>query len=72
MTPALALRRLGSPRPPVPGQLGLFGTEEPWQPTTGCRCWPPAPRGCHHCKNCDTCQDCGHCAGPGCSCACDD
>ncbi|MEF9908636.1 hypothetical protein ACQSMD_33350 [Streptomyces flavovirens] len=70
MSPARLLRRLGSPRPPIPGQLGLFGSEEPWQPT-GCSCWPPAPRGCHHCKHCDTCQDCGHCAGTGCTCTCD-
>lgn len=61
-----------APEMPSAGQLGLFGSPDPWQPTRDCQCWPPAPRGCHHCKNCDTCQDCGHCAGPGCSCACDD
>jgi hypothetical protein len=60
-----------APEQPVPGQLGMFGSPDPWQPT-GCDCWPPAPRGCHHCKNCETCQDCGRCAGTGCSCECDD
>lgn len=60
-----------TPAVPVPGQLGMFGSEDPWQPT-GCDCWPVAVRGCHHCKNCDTCGDCGRCAGRGCSCECDD
>lgn len=59
------------PVQPVLGQLGLFGSADPWMPSRDCRCWPPAPRGCHHCANCDTCQDCDRCAGRGCSCACD-
>lgn len=61
-----------APEAPVPGQVGLFGSADPWAPTRDCRCWPPVPRGCHHCKTCDTCQDCGRCAGTGCSCACED
>lgn len=60
-----------APEAPVPGQLGLFGSTDPWAPT-GCDCWPPVPRGCHHCKACDTCQDCGKCAGTGCTCDCED
>ncbi|MCC3654737.1 hypothetical protein LIX60_25385 [Streptomyces sp. S07_1.15] len=56
---------------PVPGQLGLFGSPDPWQPT-GCRCWPVDNRGCGHCRTCSACQDCGRCAGPGCACGCDD
>ncbi|MGA5552658.1 hypothetical protein [Streptomyces pseudogriseolus] len=55
----------------MPGQLGLFGSPEPWQPT-GCRCWPVDNRGCGHCRTCSACQDCGQCAGPGCACGCDD
>ncbi|NEW77660.1 hypothetical protein [Streptomyces rhizosphaericus] len=55
----------------VPGQLG-FDCDEPWQPTSGCTCWPPVPRGCGHCKTCDSCQDCGRCAGRGCVCECED
>ena len=61
-----------APEPPTEGQMGLFGSPDPWMPTRNCQCWPPVPRGCHHCKNCDTCQDCGRCAGTGCSCACND
>ncbi len=61
-----------APGQPVPGQLGLFGSPEPWQPTRDCRCRPPVPRGCHHCSHCDTCQDCNRCAGSGCSCECED
>ena len=57
---------------PVPGQLGMFGSPDPWQPSRGCECRPPAPRGCHHCKHCDTCQDCGRCAGSGCDCDCEE
>ncbi|MEZ3182982.1 hypothetical protein KYY02_31280 [Streptomyces pimonensis] len=61
-----------TPAPMSPGQLGLFGAPEPWQPT-GCRCWPPDLRpGCQHCRTCSACQDCGRCAGTGCSCTCDD
>ncbi|MFD8803666.1 hypothetical protein [Streptomyces atroolivaceus] len=59
------------PPQPVPGQLGMFGAEEPWYPT-GCYCQPPVLRGCHHCKKCDTCEDCRQCAGRGCSCSCND
>ncbi|MFJ2203309.1 hypothetical protein [Streptomyces violaceusniger] len=55
---------------PVVGQLG-FDTDEPWQPTAGCECWPPDVRGCGHCKACDTCQDCRRCAGAGCACQCE-
>lgn len=61
------LRR--TPAAPVLGQTGLFGSDQPWQPTS-CDCWPPDPRACQHCRRCDTCQDCGRCAGPGCACAC--
>ncbi|MFI1962438.1 hypothetical protein ACH46L_31725 [Streptomyces althioticus] len=53
------------------GQLGLFGSPDPWQPT-GCRCWPVDNRGCGHCRACSACKTCGKCAGPGCSCGCDD
>ncbi|MFE1576249.1 hypothetical protein [Streptomyces fradiae] len=53
------------------GQLGLFGSAEPWQPT-GCRCWPLTLRGCQHCTACSTCTDCGRCAGQGCTCECAD
>ncbi|MFD9099315.1 hypothetical protein [Streptomyces collinus] len=61
-----------APEANVSGQLGLFGSAEPWQPTRDCRCWPVTTRGCGHCKACDGCQECGRCAGPGCSCECDD
>ena len=57
------------PQAPTAGQFNLFGSPDPWEPT-GCTCWPPVPRGCHHCKACDTCQDCGRCAGRGCTCGC--
>ncbi|MDX2930430.1 hypothetical protein PV411_38730 [Streptomyces sp. NRRL_B-16638] len=60
-----------APEENVPGQLGLVGSADPWQPT-GCRCWPPDNRGCGHCRTCSACQDCGACAGPGCACGCDD
>lgn len=61
----------GAPEVNVPGQLGLFGSPEPWQPT-GCRCWPIDNRGCGHCRTCSACGDCGRCAGQGCACGCDD
>lgn len=60
-----------TPEQPVPGQLGMFGSPDPWQPSN-CRCWPPTLRGCHHCQACDTCLDCGQCAGSGCTCECED
>ena len=56
----------------TPGQLGMFGSPDPWQPTEGCQCWPVVLRGCQHCKACGTCRECGRCAGPGCACACGD
>ncbi|WP_432034472.1 hypothetical protein [Streptomyces antibioticus] len=71
----MARTRAPRRRTPVtmsPGQLGLFGSADPWEPSTGCRCWPPELRGCQHCTTCDTCQDCGRCAGRGCTCECDD
>ncbi|MFI0724248.1 hypothetical protein [Streptomyces sp. NPDC021224] len=61
-----------TPEVPVPGQLGLFGSPDPWEPTRDCTCRPPDLRACHHCRTCDTCQDCGRCAGRGCSCECED
>lgn len=60
-----------APTFPTSGQLGLFGSPDPWQPSS-CSCWPPENRGCGHCRRCETCQDCTRCAGTGCSCECED